>query len=149
MFHISIFLELTHTLHRRILFHLTKLYSVQDYGLSHLPRAESISERESWILETSHHSKESNLTGPQGRPIKPSSQIHQKGDHNLDFTGWNGTKRQANKAILRIFIKTDRIARQGRNNVFLVDVATFKGRKKIILRHANVITCNIKICSRY
>lgn len=41
--HISIFLELTHSLHSRILYcHLTNLYSVQDYGLFHLPRAESV-----------------------------------------------------------------------------------------------------------
>lgn len=93
-----------------------------------------------------HHNKAENLTGPQGRPIKPSSHIHQKGDHELDFTGCNCTKAKANIMILRITIKTDRIDRKGRKSVILVDIAAFKRGKKI-LRHANTITCNIKMCS--
>lgn len=52
MFPISILLELTHTLHSRILSrHLTKLYAVQGYGLSHLPRAEHVAREKAESLK--------------------------------------------------------------------------------------------------
>lgn len=145
MSHISIFLEFTHTLHSRILScHLTKLYSVHNYDLSHLPRAESVAREKELNPWTPWHSKEVNLTGPQGRPIKPSSHIHQKGDHNLDSIGWTGTKEWTNETILRTSIKTE-FNKKGRKNVILVYVPTFR-RGRNFLRYTNKIMCNIKIC---
>lgn len=146
MFHICIFLEFTHTLHSRILScHLTKLYSVQDHDLSHLPRAESVARERELNPWTSHHSEEANLTGPQGRPTKLSSHIHQKGDHNLDSLAGMVLKNKQMKQFWELPSRQIELNKKRRKNVILVYVPTFRRGKKF-LRHTNRITCNIKIC---